>query len=231
MTGGNYTSGLFGAVQGDLTVMNCGVEGDIITKGQRCGGLFGSIVTKAHYTGPVKATNCYYNGNISGTGQQIGGLVGYTNHAIEITNCYATGDVTSTTSGAAGLVGAIDVTGSVVTKSIAWNKNINCPRAANNSWAPGGVIGAARYAGTYSQCIRRADMVLVDGANAMVLVDQDDFVNAFPAAPYKPASNEYAQQAYHGKAAAAGKTASAVAKDLAWDTAVWDLSGDLPKLK
>ena len=231
LTGGNYTSGLFGAVQGDLTVKNTGVDGNITTKGQRCGGLFGSIVTKDHYTSPVKATNCYYNGNISGTGQQIGGLVGYTNHAIEITNCYATGDVTSTTSGAAGLVGAIDVTGSIVTKSIAWNKNINCPRTGNDSWAPGGVIGAARYAGTYSQCIRRADMVLVDGANAMVLVDQNDYVNAFPAAPYKPAKNEYAQQAYHGKAAASGKTASAVAKDLAWDTAVWDLSGDLPKLK
>ena len=36
---------------------------------------------------------------------------------------------------------------------------------------------------------------------------------------------------WHGTAAAAGKTASAVAKDLGWDEAIWDLSGAEPKLK
>ena len=37
--------------------------------------------------------------------------------------------------------------------------------------------------------------------------------------------------AYHGKAAAAGKTVSQVAKDLGWSETVWDLSGEFPKLK
>ena len=40
-----------------------------------------------------------------------------------------------------------------------------------------------------------------------------------------------ATTAYHGKAAAAGKTASAVAKELGWDETIWDLSGDVPALK
>ena len=36
---------------------------------------------------------------------------------------------------------------------------------------------------------------------------------------------------YHGKSAAAGKSASDVARDLGWDTSVWDLSGSEPVLK
>ena len=36
---------------------------------------------------------------------------------------------------------------------------------------------------------------------------------------------------WHGKAAAAGTTASQAAKALGWDETIWDLSGDEPKLK
>ena len=36
---------------------------------------------------------------------------------------------------------------------------------------------------------------------------------------------------YHGKAAAAGATASQVAKALGWDENIWDLSGALPFFK
>ena len=36
---------------------------------------------------------------------------------------------------------------------------------------------------------------------------------------------------YHGKAAPAGATCSDVAKSLNWPEDVWDLSGEMPKLK
>jgi hypothetical protein len=36
---------------------------------------------------------------------------------------------------------------------------------------------------------------------------------------------------YHGKAAAATETASAVAKRIGWEDTVWDLSGAMPVLK
>ena len=34
--------------------------------------------------------------------------------------------------------------------------------------------------------------------------------------------------AYHGKAAAAGKTVSQIAQELGWSAEVWDFSGDYP---
>ena len=36
---------------------------------------------------------------------------------------------------------------------------------------------------------------------------------------------------FNGKAAAAGKTASQVAKEIGWDETIWDLSGEIPALR
>ena len=43
--------------------------------------------------------------------------------------------------------------------------------------------------------------------------------------------NDWAQRPYHGKAAAADATPCSIAKAYGWDETVWDLSGNLPKLK
>ena len=37
--------------------------------------------------------------------------------------------------------------------------------------------------------------------------------------------------AYHGKAAASGKTLSQVAQEIGWSAEIWDFSGDTPKIK
>jgi hypothetical protein len=37
--------------------------------------------------------------------------------------------------------------------------------------------------------------------------------------------------AYHGKAAATGKTLSQVAQEIGWSAEVWDFSAETPKLK
>jgi hypothetical protein len=174
--------------------------------------------------------NCYSLGNASGVGQQIGGLIGYDKVGATIECCYTAGDITATKSGAAGFVGTMDGQTSSVVKCIAWNKNIVCSRTAATAWAPGAFVGAVtKDGGKYADCYRRADMVLTDAAGAMTLFDQENVEGALPAAP--DYSAETTQRAYHGKAAAADATCSSVAKSLGWDETIWDLSGELPKLK
>jgi hypothetical protein len=52
---------------------------------------------------------------------------------------------------------------------------------------------------------------------------------------YRNPSNDISDAAlyigYNGEPAESGKTASEVAKKLEWDENIWDLSGDMPKLK
>ena len=221
--GANYSAGFIGAIQSHVTISRCWADVDVTSSGQRCG-AFAGCNTKF----PATISNCYATGNITATGQQVGGIIGYTSFPITITNCYATGNVSSATAGTGGIAGTITAE-STVSDCIAWNATIDCQRTANDKWAPGAVVGAASVAGNYSGCYRRADMNFIDAAGAMVLVDQEDVANGFPASPSY--SEETTQAAYHGKAAAADATVSSVAKALGWDESVWNLSGDLPKLK
>lgn len=224
VVGDNYTGGFCGAVQNKSTIERCWADVVVTTTGQRSGSFVGTN------TDVIVIKNCYSLGNSTGDGQQIGGLIGYDKVGATIECCYTAGDVTSNKSGSAGLVGTMDGAASSVVKCIAWNKNIVCNRTSNTAWAPGAIVGAVnKLNGKYADCYRRADMVLTDLAEAMKLFDQENVDGAAPAAPdYSEAAT---QRAYHGKAAAADATCSSVAKSLGWDEAIWDLSGDLPKLK
>ena len=66
------------------------------------------------------------------------------------------------------------------------------------------------------------------GGTEYTLFDQE---NSSPTSPlaYDPAMVNKCP--YHGKAAPAGATCSDVAKTLNWPEDVWDLSGEMPKLK
>ena len=228
--GSNYCAGIIAVLQNatSTTVERCSSTMDIVSTGQRNGGLFGSILA------PLTVKNCYSTGNLEQTGQQGAGLVGFMQGKLIIENCYATGNITSNTAGAAGLVGTINNgAGSEITGSIAWNEKIVCNRASNDKWAPGGIVGAANAAGKFTKCYRRADMTLTDVENGQALVDHEDIENGTPPSPayaegLKTPSTQFA---YHGKAAAADATISSVAKSLGWDETIWDLSKDVPALK
>lgn len=243
---GNFTGGLVGYAQNVGTVLKisgCHYEGSIEATGGYVGGLIGGIASKAeiktsYSTGTVVSKGAYVGGlvgacqndnvviadcfstaKVSSWGQQVGGLVGTTTNKLTMSNCYASGDVYSATSGAAGLVGRV-AKSSIITNCIAWNKNISTSRTANNVYAPGGVLGCAQEAGTYSGCWRRYDMDLVD--EWISLYDQPDYINAMPPLPsYSTATH---QQAYHGKAAAAGSTIASVAQSLGWDSNIWNFA-------
>ena len=211
---GGYVGGLVGGSQGKLTLTKSYSEGTVSSMSAYVGGLIGASMNDNN-----SITNCFSTSKIHARGQQCGGLVGTTTNKLTMTCCYASGDVYSGTSGAAGLVGRVQRSSSI-TKCIAWNKNVASSRSANNVYACGAILGCAQEKGTYSQCIRRYDMVFTD--DFLTLVDHDDFVNAMPPLPsYSTATH---QQAYHGKAAAPDATLASVAKSLGWDESVWDFS-------
>ena len=213
---GGYVGGLVGCASGKVEISACYTAGTVVSKGAYVGGLIGASMNDN-----VIVSNSFSTAKVSAWGQQAGGLVGTTTNRLTMTNCYASGDVYSATSGAAGLVGRVQRSSSI-TNCIAWNRNISTSRTANNVYAPGGVLGCAQEAGTYSGCIRRYDMILVD--EWISLYDQPDYVNAMPPLPsYSTATH---QQAYHGKAASPGATLASVAQSLGWDSAIWNFASD-----
>ncbi len=213
---GAYVGGLVGVTKAKFTLSQTYSAGEVNAVGNYVGGLIGASMNDG-----VTITNCYSTANVTAFGQQAGGLVGTTTNKIVISDCFASGDVYSATSGAAGIVGRVQKSSSI-TNCIAWNKNVASSRSANNVYASGAILGCAQEKGTYKGCIRRADMVYVD--DFLTLVDHEDCENACPPLPsYATATH---QQAYHGKAAAAGVSLASVAKSLGWDESVWDFSSD-----
>ena len=209
-----YGGGIVGGAKGGCILTCTYSTGTVSSSGAYTGGLVGASMNDA-----VTITDCFSTAKVSAWGQQVGGLVGTTTNKLTMSNCYASGDVYSATSGAAGLVGRVQKS-SKITNCIAWNKNISTSRTANNVYAPGGVLGCAQEAGTYSGCWRRYDMDLVD--EWISLYDQPDYVNAMPPLPsYSTATH---QQAYHGKAAAPGATIASVAQSLGWDSNIWNFA-------
>ena len=223
VVGHNYTGGFVGAVQNTLTLKRCWSSANVsTTAGKHVGGLVGTNTTN-----DIVIEDCYTTGNVDGYEQLVGGIIGRSAKGLTMKNCFATGRVQGEISGVAGLVGKIEAA-STVENCIAWNSEIDCTRAGNAVWAPGAVTGTVTVASTLKNCYRRSDLVLKD--ISMTLVDHENIENDLPPLPaYTDSDNN--QRAYHGKAAAAGKTLSAVAKDLGWDEKVWDLSKDVPTLK
>lgn len=216
-----------GAEGGEVVIKQSYASGTLTTiESGNQGGLLGLLNANALLT----MENCWSDVAMSTpTNQQhAGGLVGCANGKAVITNSYAKGDMTGGR-GLGGIVGHVKGANGEISGCIAWIANITSNRAATN-WACGAIIGAAHSqgVGTYKNCWRRADMVLND--IAMKLVDHEDVINGRPAFPeYAP--EDATQNAYHGKAAAAGATLSSVAKAAGWDETVWDLSKDVPVLK
>ena len=220
--------GLVGGVEGgSVSISKSYASGTLTinTSGNQ-GGLLGLLNASATAT----IENCWSDHalTIPSGSQHAGGIIGCANGKAVIKNTFAKGDIKGSR-GLGGIVGHVKGADGEISGCIAWNSKIEGDRDATK-WACGAIIGAAHSqgVGTYKNCWRRADMVLVDVA--MKLTDHEDVINARPPFPdYAPA--DVTQNAYHGKAAAAGATLSSVAKAAGWDETVWDLSKDVPVLK
>ena len=202
--------------------------------GRRVGLLVGKIIN-GDVVSEIK--NCYVKGGSITGQQQVGGIVGEvekTSSKISFCGCSAEmiGDRAQ-----ASIVGYYNGTAgkeNTLENCIAWSPKIVAAGQApgtSDKYSSGAVVGCALAAQgpfTFKNCYYRPDMEFVDYSEINTLSSMGNIENG---ALSPDSANHQYNYPWHGTAAAAGKTASAVAKDLGWDEAIWDLSGDEPKLK
>lgn len=211
-----------------IVIRNCFTTGDVTTATSGfIGGIAGSIGTG---TG---VECCYASGAVSGKYQAIGGIVGAaSNHAKSASAASFSNTVSS---------------------CIAWNPSVLSlypyeykPSTNSQHISSGAVVGYGGDKNVYAGCYRRSDMTYqicttpASWKDSLLLFDQEDASSASPLSQSGTASDGTVVDGntlgttfhpYHGKAAAAAITVSALARQLGWDASVWDLSGDFPVLR
>ena len=238
------TGGLFGIVIG-ATIDACSADVTIVSTKYDSGGIYGYDNSKAPKFTTV--SNCWSAGDISGN-RMVGGIAGNAaNNAayseVVIKNCYSTARVHANFK-YGGIVGdaaqgqktgeGLDIKNHIE-KCIAWNEAIYSDVADDGvHYSAGAIVGFTSIKNYLQDCKRKPDLVFSDcpGNAFNVLYDQE---NATPDSPLKESVQSTGGTnynfPYHGKATAAGLTASQVAKDLGWDESIWDFSGTLPFFK
>ena len=204
-TGGRRQGYLTGRSEDFSEFKNCYVKGGTVTgSAQQCGGLIGQVNVK-----DAKITNCGISAQIVGSSsaktRNIGGIV-----------AYVKGPEGSTT----------------IENCIVWSPVMKCFENTGDLYSSGAVVGCSEQNVVfYKSCYYRPDMEFADYIPAIgVLQDTPEISGAkAPALSSDPTFTH--AFGWHGKAAAAGKTASQVAKDLKWDETIWDLNGAEPMLK
>ena len=240
----NGTGGLLGIIS-ETIIDACSADVIIVATGKYdVGGIYGYDDSPS---GKKSVTsNCWTSGDISGN-RMVGGICGMLSYKVNecaIINCYSTAAVHAQFQ-YGGIVGnAIkgDKSGNAtvlinnhIERCIAWNQSIYSDVADQSvHYSAGAIVGYTALKNYHIDCYRRADLAFSDcpGNTTNALFDQN---NSSPESPLvekaeSPGSTNY-NFPYHGKAAAAGATASQVAKALGWSEEVWDLSGDLPFFK
>ena len=246
----NCIGGVVGRINiesGMPEVTRCWSEGSIIVKAKNIGGVVG-------YASPVSVANCWSSMNIVSDNQAIGGIVGSPAKNNEsIVNCYFAGTVEGKC-GVGGIVGLFENCPSVTVENcVSFATKVIAQRTDPTNYSSGAVIGNIRTDKTSPTTSiknnwRKADMEFKDYVGLFPdvsagpveynnpLVDHENVAGAGALPPFlvpqgQGHKNDWAQLAYHGKAAAADATVSSVAQTLGWDAAIWDFSGALPTLK
>ena len=247
----NYGGGFIAGIQGNTTIKRCFSEGDVTnTIGTHVGAFIGNMgVKNGDWNDNTNAGNsviedCYCSGSLTVTagngsqGRMNSGFIAIAENLtnVSVSRCYASGDVITTgangpCAGLFAMAKSSKLTDNIdfsMSQCIAWNKKIVTKNENATTWSSGAIIGVSNVGNTLTDNYRRADMEYVEVCNGIefTLCDHE---NTSPSSPLpSPATNK---NAYHGKAAPAGATCSQVAKSLNWPEDVWDLSGDMPKLK
>lgn len=237
------TGGLFGVIA-EATISACSADVEIVSNKYDAGGIYGYDNSAAGKRSVV--SDCWTSGDISGN-RMVGGIAGMMSQNESeciIRNCYSTARVHAQFK-YGGIVGdaimglkgdnATKTAKNHIEKCIAWNAGVYSDVADEAvHYSSGAIVGFTSLKNYHTDCYRRPDLSFSDcpGNDTNVLVDHE---NSSPDSPLvekavTPGSTNY-NFPYHGKAAAAGATASQVAKNLNWDESIWNLSGPMPLFK
>ena len=209
--------------------------------------VVGGIIGRASNVG-LKMTDCYASGEVLGTGAYVGGAVGDFPQNTVASHCFATGAVKGSYA-VGGFAGRAfgrqgssaspqtDVKTSV-TGCIAWNSSVKTVTSGgetpSNHYSGATLIGFSSLYNTLDNNWRRPDIDFYFYQDDKLNVPFDQEASG----PGKALQFNYTDASalkwycpYHGKAAAAGETLSAVAQRIGFDASVWDFSGDVPELK
>ena len=202
--------------------------------------------------------DCWSSGTISGS-QQVGGIIGATQYKgdtykageILISNCYSVASVEGNF-----CVGGISGCGAwgaakaetnlvesrtcdIVKGCIAWNDKIEATATTTGKYSSGAVVGYTNIYNTLENCYYKSGLDFSCSVGSDFSITPVDQPNASASSPLTAGTKndegciyKYTHAfPYHGKKAGTSETLSLVAERIGWDKSVWDLSGDLPKLK
>lgn len=213
---GNYTrsGGLIGHIAGDSTIERCHATGNVTGAGHFAGGLVGEVQGTADKTTTLTIKASYATGNvtlpITNNFAHAGGLLGSVlegGYAV-ISDCYATGTiVVRRYSG--GFVGTMG--------------NANSKLSVTNSYTTSDISGInlAERSGMFLGNDNGVADITVKGFIAWDVSNSGRFAY----------SAEAAAKLIEGNYLGTEGTVSKKAAEFKWDTNIWDLSGDFPKLK
>ena len=243
----DYVAGIVGNIAATATnflIEKCTYSGQIGQSKNRS--IVGGVVGYVQAAGTIK--DCWTSGKIAGTNHSIGGIAGsLLSYEINILNCGSDMSLSKCGHGIGGIVGRAENNknseqgqltnyNNRIEGCIYWGTEISTSKSpgvdptANHSGAA--IVGKTVEKNTLKNCWRRPDLVMSyyggDLAPLNTPFDQED-VDANNPLVVNHTAKYYTP--YHGKAAAATETASAVAKRIGWDQTVWDLSGATPVLK
>lgn len=243
----DYVAGIVGniaATATDFLIEKCTYSGQIGQSKNRS--IVAGIAAYVQAPGTIK--DCWTSGKIAGTNHSIGGIAGtLLQGEINIINCGSDMSLSKCGHGLGGIVGRAENhknseqgqmvdCGNRIEGCIYWGTEISTSKSpgvdptANHSGAA--IVGKTVEKNTLKNCWRRPDLVMAyyggDLEQFNTPFDQED-VDANNPLVVNHTAKYYLP--YHGKAAAATETASAVANRIGWDQTVWDLSGAMPVLK
>lgn len=230
----NGTGGLFGVIS-DAKINACSASVELSSNKYDVGGICG------YDSSASDITNCWTSGEINSPGRYIGGISGQIySTGSTVMNCCTTmtiighfyfGGIAGSANLGAKADNAVNNPQNRIEKCIVWSKSIESDVTDEaEHYSAGAIIGYTALKNYHVDCYRRADLEFKEcpGNAGNVLCDHG---NSSPEQPLNVGLSGTYIFPYHGKAAAAGDTASSVAKKLGWDETLWDLSGNVPFFK
>ena len=243
-----YCGGLIGYT-GDITVKGCSATGSAASLSgnySRAGGLIGQI------EGNATIEKCFATGNVQGEGHMAGGLIGVVGAddiTVSISKCYATGSVTLPHGESGNWAHAGGLLGTIAGKGTGEAPIVNIDNCYST-----GAIAVRRYSGGFMGSIYSkpaklnvtnsyttsdiSGIVLADRCGSFIgSVDAMDKGTAVTCKGFVAWDTSARGFSYGDSVPVEGNywgtegTVSQQASKLGWDSSVWDLSGNEPKLK